>query len=54
MKGYFADSLDTLEERFRDKIVYTLEDIYKAVCSHRFYAKGFSFALFYPIDEVEE
>ena len=54
MKGYFADSLQTLEERFRNKIVYTLEAIYKAKCRDRFLAEGYSFALFYPIDEVEE
>lgn len=54
MRGYFADNLVGLEECFEEKDIRTLTEIKDESYGIRFREKIDSWALFYPIDEVEE
>lgn len=54
MRGYFADNLVGLETRFEEKDIRTLTEIKDESYGIRFREKIDSWALFYPIDEVEE
>lgn len=54
MKGYFADCLTTLREKFAQKYIQTLTRIfYEGYCA-RFEADNRAcWMLFYPIEELE-
>lgn len=54
MRGYFADSLDYLKSQFAVNNIHTLYEIQKEDRCRRFTDEGEHWALFYPIDEVEE
>lgn len=54
MHGYFADNLVGLEACFEEKDIRTLTEIKDESYGIRFREKIDSWALFYPLDEVEE
>lgn len=60
MRGYFADNLADLKSRFKNNEVYELEQVldisygYRFQIDNGFAIDGIHYALFYPIDEVEE
>lgn len=56
MKGYFADSLQELEDLYNSKAdTWELAKVWNYEWSSRFMDKmNNSYSLFYPIDEVEE
>ena len=54
MRGYFADNLTVLKINFERNFVQELLSIQSEKFSHRFHNVTNVYALFYPIDEVEE
>ena len=54
MKGYFADDIAELKLNFKNNILYELIKVREEFCAYRFESKHNEYALFYPIDEVEE
>lgn len=54
MKGYFADNIESLRYCFRKKQVRELLEVYGEKSLYCFKGGHQDFALFYPIDEVEE
>jgi hypothetical protein len=54
MKGYFGDNLEFLRTKFEEKDIRTLTEIRDESYGLRFREKIDSWALFYPLNEVEE
>lgn len=54
MKGYFGDDLAGIKSKFEKNIIYELSGVYNENYPCRFINKRNEYALFYPIDEVEE
>lgn len=54
MRGYFADDLVGLKTNFKNNAIYRLLGIYEEDCTYRFESEHNEYALFYPIDKVEE
>lgn len=54
MRGYFADDLVSLKINFEKNFVYELLHIHSECFSYRFRNANRDYALFYPIDGVEE
>ena len=54
MRGYFADNIAVLKSRFKNNEVYELGQVLVFNSPFRFVGKDKIYALFYPIDEVEE
>ena len=54
MKGYFADNLAELKLNFKNNILYELIRVREENWVYRFESEHIEYALFYPIDEVEE
>lgn len=55
MRGYFADNISTLKQFFENNNVYELKRVLDEDTLYRFESSNYiAYALFYPIDEVEE
>lgn len=55
MRGYFADNISTLKQFFENNNVYELKRVLDEDTLYRFENSNYiAYALFYPIDEVEE
>ena len=54
MKGYFGDDLVELKSNFKGNIIHILLGVCGENCTYRFKSEHLEYALFYPIDEVEE
>lgn len=55
MRGYFADNISTLKQFFKNNNVYELKRVLDEDTLYRFESSNYiAYALFYPIDEVEE
>ena len=54
MRGYFSNNLALLKDYFKKKKIYELSEVYAENYPRRFIAENIEYALFYPIDEVEE
>lgn len=55
MRGYFADNISTLKQFFKNNNVCELKRVLDEDTLYRFESSNYiAYALFYPIDEVEE
>ena len=55
IRGYFADNISTLKQFFENNNVYELKRVLDEDTLYRFESSNYiAYALFYPIDEVEE
>lgn len=55
IRGYFADNISTLKQFFENNNVYELKRVLDEDTLYRFESSNYiAYALFYPIEEVEE
>ena len=54
MLGYFGDNLDELKANIKHNVLYGLLGVCKEDHTFRFEVENTVYALFYPIEEVEE